>query len=110
MNGLAVDLNPFAPSVEEICAFGLDESGLVKANYEQLKKFEDTYGSGIIASQVKFQEVNPGYNFMRPVAIDGIDESAAYYTAMIHKVEKMVQSRLNTAHKEDQRIISLFCC
>ncbi len=102
LNGLAVDLNPFAPSVEEICAFGLDESGLVKANYEQLKKFEDTYGSGIIASQVKFQEVNPGYNFMRPVAIDGIDESAAYYTAMIHKVEKMVQSRLNTAHKEDQ--------
>jgi len=32
----------------------------------------------------------------------GIDESAAYYTAMIHKVKKLLESRLNLAHKEDQ--------
>ena len=101
LNGLKAVADPFAPSVEEICAFGLDESGLVKANYEQLKKFEDTYGNGIIASQVKLQEVAPGYNFMRPVAVNGIDESAAYYTAMIHKVKKLLESRLSSANKGD---------
>ena len=102
LKGLNVAADPFAPSVEEICAFGLDRSGLVKANYEQLKRFEDTYGNGIIASGVTFQEVAPGYNFMKSVDVDGIDESAAYYTAMIHKVKKLVESRLNSAHKEDQ--------
>ena len=102
LNGLKVVTDPFAPSVEEICAFGLDESGLVKANYEQLKRFEDAHGNGIIASQVKFHEVAPGYNFLKSVAVDGIDESAAYYTAMIHKVKKLLESRLNSANKEDQ--------
>ncbi len=102
LHGLNVAVDPFAPSVEEICAFGLDESGLVEANYEQLKRFENTYGNGIIASRVKFQDVAPGYNFMKSVDVEGIDESAAYYTAMIHKVKKLLESRLNLAHKEDQ--------
>ena len=54
----------FAPSVDEIVAYGLDESGLISRFADQFRAVDEEYGRGYVASNmVANQFGTPGYGW-----------------------------------------------
>ena len=85
----------FAPSVDEIVAYNLDESGLIARFAEQFRMVDAEYGRGYVASHmVKDQFGTPGYGWQRAVNVGSIDDSKAYLQDMAVKSRNLLKSRI----------------
>lgn len=81
-------LDAYAPSVDEIVAYGLDESGAVARFQKRLRHIESEYGAGCVAAQMQKNQFGDvyGYGWQREVRLDNIDETGAYNTALMEKM------------------------
>ena len=85
----------FAPSVDEIVAYGLDESGLISRFADQFRAVDEEYGRGYVASNmVADQFGTPGYGWQRTVATTAIDDSKAYLQDMAVKSRNLLRSKI----------------
>lgn len=85
----------FAPSVDEIIAYGLDESGLIDRFADQFRAVDEEYGRGYVASHmVEDQFGTPGYGWQRAVNIAAIDDSKAYMQDMAIKSRNLLKSKI----------------
>ena len=85
----------FAPSVDEIVAYGLDESGLISRFADQFRAVDEEYGRGYVASNmVANQFGTPGYGWQRTVATTAIDDSKAYLQDMAVKSRNLLRSKI----------------
>ena len=85
----------FAPSVDEIVAYGLDESGLIRRFADQFRAVDEEYGRGYVASNmVADQFGTPGYGWQRTVATTAIDDSKAYLQDMAVKSRNLLRSKI----------------
>ncbi|MCL2693456.1 MAG: zinc-dependent metalloprotease [Rikenellaceae bacterium] len=69
----------FAPSVEEIIAYGLDESGIVERYADAYRAYEAEHGRGSVAMLIDADRFGPsGLGFQSRVNVAAIDDSANY--------------------------------
>ncbi len=91
------------PSLDEIRAYGLDESGVSKIWYEQLQQIEARYGKGSVACALFDNNfgryVSP---FQNTVFVDAISELGYYNIVMLRKVRDLVKGKVATAHRDDK--------
>ena len=91
------------PSLDEIRAYGLDESGVSKIWYEQLQQIEARYGKGSVARALFDNNfgryVSP---FQNTVFVDAISELGYYNIVMLRKVRDLVKGKVATAHRDDK--------
>lgn len=87
----------YAPSVDHILAFDLDESGLVERYAEQLRQYEDENGRGSVASMLFEDEASfgpAGYGSQGKVNVKVVDESQMHFYGEVlstkAKLEKLV--------------------
>lgn len=99
-NDVPLHFSESAPSVEEICLYGLDETGIVPMYKEQLERVEERYGRGVVAYGMN--QFGYGYNLQRQLKIDDIDESNGYYAVMTKRIQRLLQQRIPSANKVDQ--------
>ena len=75
----------YMPSVEEIAAYGLDETGLINKYLDQFRQVEQERGPGYVAQQMALNEFGYGYGFVRKVNTGEIDNSKVYLQDMALK-------------------------
>lgn len=98
------DTYAYLPSVDDIIAYGLDETGLVNRYADQLRAIEAKYGEGFLASQAAHTSFgySYGYGFQPAVKIDRIDEVTGQYVAMLEKARTLVRNRVASCHPDDK--------
>ena len=84
----------YMPSVEEIAAYGLDETGLIYKYLDQFRQLEEEKGSGYVARQMALNEFGYGYGFVRRVNTSEIDNSKIYLQDMALKAQRLLNSKV----------------
>ena len=84
----------YMPSVEEIAAYGLDETGLINKYLDQFRQVEQERGPGYVAQQMALNEFGYGYGFVRKVNTGEIDNSKVYLQDMALKVQRLLNSKI----------------
>lgn len=87
----------YMPSVEEIAAYGLDETGLIYKYLDQFRQLEEEKGSGYVAQQMALNEFGYGYGFVRRVNTSEIDNSKIYLQDMALKAQRLLNSKVGGA-------------
>lgn len=87
----------FAPSIDEILLYNLDETGLVRRYEEVFRSVDEKYGQGFVGSRVSLGENfgSAGYGFQRPINISAIDDSKAYLQNLAVKSQALLKGRIN---------------
>lgn len=86
----------FVPSVDEIIAYNLDETGLVNQFPEQFRAVEATYGKGYVATRLFGNQFGaPGYGWQGAVNVSSIDDSKAYLQDLAVKSRNLLRSKIN---------------
>ncbi len=84
----------YVPSVEEIAAYGLDESGFIHKYIDQFRQLEEEHGVGYVARQMALNEFGYGYGFQRRVTVGEIDNSQTYIQDMALKAQRLLSSKV----------------
>ena len=87
----------YMPSVEEIAAYGLDETGLINKYLDQFRQVEQERGPGYGAQQMALNEFGYGYGFVRKVNTGEIDNSKVYLQDMALKAQRLLNSKITGA-------------
>ena len=87
----------YMPSVEEIAAYGLDETGLINKYFDQFRQVEQERGPGYVAQQMALNEFGYGYGFVRKVNTGEIDNSKVYLQDMALKAQRLLNSKITGA-------------
>ena len=88
----------FAPSVDEINVYGLDETGIVSQYLDKFREIEQEYGQGFVAAHL--ENIGNGYGWQRKVTTTAIDDSKVYLHDMLLKVKQLLEGRLSGADKD----------
>ena len=88
-----------APSLDEICLFGLDDSGLVKRFRNELETLEAEHGKGYVASQLGLTSFGEsrGYGWQYNVQLGTIDDTKTRCVAMANRVKQLLGARVKDA-------------
>ncbi len=105
--GITIPVSAYAPTIEDIRAYGLDASGLTDRYIDRLREIEQEHGAGYIATETAKQASynfgdRYGYGFQSRVNISTIDESEAYYCETLDRIERLLKSRVTTANIADR--------
>jgi hypothetical protein len=98
----------FAPSVDEIIAYGLDDSGLVSRYADLFRIYEDEHGRGTIATALSTSCSSgdgfgtPGYGLQPKVSIAAIDNSKACLQELAMKSRTLLRGRLASTSGPDR--------
>lgn len=84
----------YMPSVEEIAAYGLDETGLINKYLDQFRQVEQERGPGYVAQQMALNEFGYGYGFVRKMNTGEIDNSKVYLQDMALKAQRLLNSKI----------------
>lgn len=84
----------YMPSVEEIAAYGLDETGLINKYLDQFRQVEQERGPGYVAQQMALNEFGYGYGFVRKVNTGEIDNSKVYLQDMALNAQRLLNSKI----------------
>ena len=84
----------YMPSVIEIAAYGLDETGLINKYLDQFRQVEQERGPGYVAQQMALNEFGYGYGFVRKVNTGEIDNSKVYLQDMALKAQRLLNSKI----------------
>ena len=95
----------YAPSVDEIALYGLDETGCINEYLPELRALEEEHGKGYVAAclREKYQFGDTGdYGWQKEVNVSDIDESAAYCAVMLKKIENLIKTKQAMANVGDK--------
>ena len=93
----------YAPSIDEILAYDLDPSGMVRLFENKLREIESENGAGYIASQLRQEQFGtPGYGFLQKVDVKALDNSSVYLIDLAFKAQKLINSKVATSTGEDR--------
>ena len=92
----------YAPSIREICLYGLDESGTIDRYARELEEIEAREGKEYMTEQMKLSGFGYGYGWQNVVACDAIDESTTYYYDAALKIKALLEKRIPTANATDK--------
>lgn len=93
----------YIPSIDEICWYGLDETGLVRQYAEVLKQQEKESGLNYgLELMIKEASLGYGYGWQSVIRIQVIDESSTYYYDMARKIKSLLEKKISSAHTVDK--------
>ena len=92
----------YTPSVDEIIAYNLDQTGLVRKYADLLRRVEQEKGEGYVAAQMRLNTFGYSYGFMQNVNTNSIDNSKLYLLDMAYKIQKLASSKAATASGDDR--------
>ena len=92
----------YAPTIEEICLYGLDESGMIDKYARDLKEVEQREGKAYLVELMKQTSFGYGYGWQNWVRSTAIDESAIYYYETATKIASLLQRRVASANATDK--------
>ena len=92
----------YAPTIEEICLYGLDESGMIDKYARDLKEVEQREGKAYLVELMKQTSFGYGYGWQNWVRSTAIDESATYYYETATKIASLLQRRVASANAADK--------
>ena len=97
-------VSSYAPSVDEIVLFGLDETGVVKRFQDRMRAIEKQYGRGCVAARMSMNHFGDtfGYGWQRELQVDVIDEAVAYNARMMNKIITLIRSKIAGASAVDK--------
>lgn len=98
--GITTEDNAFAPSVDDMVAYGLDETGLMKGNLEHLREVEKEQGFGYVAKQMEMTQFSGGYGWQRKIKLTAIDRSKTNIHALAMKMKRLLESKIPTVTGE----------
>ena len=98
--GLVAD--PYALSVEDICLYGLDESGFVARYREMFRQAEERQGVGSVARQIGLDRFGEGYGWQYAVDVRGVADLDTYFLQMALKTKTMLKARMASLPVEDK--------
>ena len=84
----------YMPSVDEIAAYGLDETGFIHKYLDKFRQLEEEKGIGYVAQQMALNEFGYGYGFVRRVNTGEIDNSKVYLQDMALKAQRLLSSQV----------------
>lgn len=95
---------PYVPSLADVYAYGLDETGLLTYFRPQLEQVEMEEGFGTVMNERgKYQFGDTyGYGFQREVDAGFYDETGVFYASLCSRLESLLKSRVASAHKDDR--------
>ena len=89
-------LEAFTPSVNDICLYGLDESGMISRYENVFRKIEDEYGRGYVAQNMGLTDLGKGYGWQQELPVQVIADLETYLYKMGIKVAAMLSSRMES--------------
>ena len=92
----------YAPSIQEICLYGLDETGTIARYSKELTELEAREGKAYMAEQMRLSGFGYGYGWQSPVTCDAIDESTTYYYDSALKIKSLLERRIVTTNPADK--------
>ncbi|MDR0511181.1 MAG: zinc-dependent metalloprotease [Rikenellaceae bacterium] len=101
----------YAPSVDEIIAYGLDGTGLVERYADVFRKYEQANGHGSVGALLDENDDccgnhthfgTPGYGFQSKVTVTLIDNSKGYLQDMAVRSRAQLRSRVASASGADK--------
>lgn len=93
----------YVPSLDEVLAYNLDQTGFVRRFEDKFREIEREYGTGFVASNLFANEFGtPGYGFQDKVDVKGIDNSSVYLIDLAFKSQKLINSKVATTTGEDK--------
>ena len=95
-------LDAYLPSVNDMCLYGLDETGLISQYKEIFQKLEEEYGTGYVAQQMNLANFGKGYGWQQPLNVRAIADLETYFYKMGIKVAVLLSSRMDTLPVEDR--------
>ncbi len=97
-------LTGFAPSIEEILAYRLDESGEIRGNANLLRRYESKHGHGSVAALLGDKGFfgPAGMGFQAEVDVDTIDDSADYLTDLAVRSRDLVRRAVRRSKGDDR--------
>lgn len=92
------------PSVDELCAYGLDPTGTVERYRHELRAIEAEAGKGYVASQLfgGTTDLGYGYGWQPKVNPRTIDNSKECLYAMTLKTQKMLRNAATSGNPADR--------
>ena len=90
----------FAPSVDDIVAYGLDETGLVAQFAGKLREIEREQGIGSLMKEIDLESFGYGYGWQRAVSVTAIDNSKSNLHAFGMRIKRLLESKLTKASGE----------
>lgn len=96
------DLGTATPSLGEILAFGLDDTGMMKAHADRLYEAIEQVPGGLCPQSPQYGfGYEPG-EFQYHVSVEQYAETTPYYLSLTARVKSLLQSRVATAHPDDR--------
>lgn len=95
-------LEAFTPSVNDICLYGLDESGMISRYENVFRKIEDEYGKGYVAQNMSLTDFGKGYGWQQELPVQVIADLETYLYKMGTKVAAMLSSRMDSLPAVDR--------
>lgn len=92
----------YAPSVDRILLYGLDEGGQAAQFESELRRIEEKQGSRYVAERLFERNFGYGYAWQNWVRSTVIDEAPVYYLEMMLKVRSLLARRVDTAPVQDR--------
>ena len=92
----------YAPSVDRILLYGLDEGGQAAQFESELRRIEEEQGSRYVAERLFERNFGYGYAWQNWVRSTVIDEAPVYYLEMMLKVRSLLARRVDTAPVQDR--------
>ncbi|MDR1415094.1 MAG: zinc-dependent metalloprotease [Odoribacteraceae bacterium] len=91
----------FAPSVDEIIAYGLDETGLVARHADLFRAHDEQHGRGSVAAALVSATADnhfgtPGYGFQAKVSVTAIDNSKSCLQDLAVKSRALLRGKLSS--------------
>ena len=83
-------------SIDEIVAYGLDESGMVRKYRDILKNMEGENN----VQQIPLDAFGQGYGWQREISVKAIDNSKTYVVAMAYRMKSLLESKLSSVDKD----------
>ncbi|WP_303180979.1 zinc-dependent metalloprotease [uncultured Butyricimonas sp.] len=98
--GIISEEDAYAPSLEDIAAYGLDETGITNHFFDQIRLMREKQGNMITAEEL----TNFGYSYgwQNNVNITAIDNSRTYIFALGTRVRQLLENKLSTAKGADR--------
>ena len=87
----------FAPSLDEILVYNLDETGFARYFKEELRKMEFEYGKGFVATQLGITHFGQGYKWQRKVNTSAINDAKTRNNALGLKIVNLLTQKVHTA-------------
>lgn len=92
----------YAPTINEICLYGLDESGMIDKYADELKELERKEGKAYLLNLMKETSFGYGYGWQNWVRSGAIDESATYYYETARKIASLLERSIQRANTSDR--------